>query len=149
MMDATEPRVLTREQVVEQASGDPDLAQIKQAAERIERDVLATTGLHLNYIVQRDPHGHWWCGQGPGASLYPGDDVEAFVADLADALSESVSESLAGLHRLDEARTWPRCPAHAHSLDPAVLDQVAVWRCSQDRDIAVPVGHLATLIEST
>jgi hypothetical protein len=143
-MQALERRgVLTRERVMEQAANDRDLAEIKAAVDRIEHDVVVTTGLELEYVVKRDAEGNWWCGNGPGASFYPGEGMEAFIVDLADALSEWVSERLAGLHRLDEARTWPRCPAHGHSLDPAVVDEVAVWQCGQDPRIAVPVGRLA------
>ena len=54
-----------------------------------------------------------------------GDVPEAFLVELADEQSFGVSEALAALGRIEDARRWPPCPVHDHSLDPRVVDGVA------------------------
>jgi len=97
---------------------------------RIEHDLMVTAGRTTRCrVVGPDENGKYWVGDGPMALFTPGQDVEVFVTDLADQLSEAICEDLANGGQIDLARIWPPCPLHEHSLDPAVVDGQAMWRC--------------------
>lgn len=60
-------------------------------------------------------------------------------------MSEEVSGALARDHRLEAAALWPPCPSHAHSLDPTVAQERAVWQCRDDHTIQFAIGSLREL----
>jgi hypothetical protein len=123
----------------------PDLhVVIRAAAERVERDIATTTGLTAEYFVTGpDEEGRYFAGNGPMAFYFPGEDLEEFTVDFADCLSEWVCETLADrVGRVREARTWPRCPVHEHSLDPALVGGAAVWECREDPAVRLRIGEL-------
>jgi len=90
-------------------------------------------------VAGPDENGEYQVGDGPMAFFTPGQDAEAFVTDLADQLSEAICEDLADHGQTDLARTWPPCPFHEHSLDPALVDGQATWRC-RDGAYRVRIG---------
>lgn len=120
------------------------LNALREATARLRADVRTTTGLDLPlWVYGPDPEdGHYEVGPGMLVMFSPGDDLEMLLAELADEQIEEVSEALAAAHRLDEARRWPPCPAHDHSLGPAVADGTAIWRCRQDPTIRIRIGDL-------
>jgi hypothetical protein len=120
------------------------LATIREYVRRVDRDVMATTSRPTRCRVYGPgPDGEYFVGDGPMATFLPGQDREEFLARLADELSEAVSEDLANRGDLSLAQSWPPCPEHGHSLDPAVVAGRAVWRCRSDNRIQVPIGSLA------
>jgi hypothetical protein len=134
----------TRERLAVMGDLPEPLRTVKAAADRVGHNVAVTVGLELEYSIRvPEADGSYWCG--PNAAYTSGDDIEGFVAVAADSLSEWVCETLVNLGRLDEARTWPRCPAHEHSLDPVESDGVAVWRCRDDPSILARVGDLPSV----
>jgi hypothetical protein len=131
----------------EQLDSSPDVPQqlgvLKVAVDRIRTDVATTTGLRLPYYLQGPgPEGEYRCGPGLVVSFWEGNDLETFVARVADEQSEWVSEELADRGKLEEARTWPHCPLHDHSLTPVVVDGEAVWQCRDDGSIRIRIGEL-------
>ena len=116
---------------------------VKASADRVAQDFTSTTGVDMDYIIfGPEDNGLYLCGNGPMGVYVPGGDVEQFVADVADKIGEWVTETLANMGRLEEARTWPRCPEHEHALDPVVLEGIAVWKCRDDPAIATRIGDL-------
>jgi hypothetical protein len=64
------------------------LAIVKATLDRIKADILVTTGLRLSFFVLGPgPDGEYECGPGWLVTLYPGDDIEAFTAEVADEQS--------------------------------------------------------------
>ena len=116
---------------------------VKASGDRVAHDFTSTTGLDMDYmIIGPEDNGMYLCGNGPMAGYLPGGDVEEFVAAVADSLGQWVTETLANMGRIEEARTWPRCSEHDHALDPVVLGGTAVWTCRDDQAIAVRIGDL-------
>jgi hypothetical protein len=42
------------------------------------------------------------------------------------------------------ADPWPRCGAHAHAAEPAILEERAVWGCPADDSVIAVIGELAS-----
>ncbi len=134
---------LTHNDVASQRDLADPLAVIRAATDRLERDIATTTGLTAEYFVTGpDEEGRYFAGNGPMAFYFPGEDLEEFTVDLADCVSEWVCETLADSGRVREARTWPRCPAHEHSLDPTLVGGAAVWKCRDDPAVKLRIGEL-------
>src|SRR5580692_2340279 len=94
---------------------------VKASADRVAHDFTSSTGVDMDYIiVGPEDNGMYLCANGPMAGYVPSGDVEEFVAAVADSLGQWVTETLANIGRVEEARTWPRCPEHDHALDPVV-----------------------------
>jgi hypothetical protein len=120
-------------------------AVAREAADRVKADIERTTGLNWEYRLERLPDGSYHCFQPTGGeipTISPGEDVEAATVEIAECHSGEVSEHLAEQHRLDEARVWPRCPEHEHSMDPRLVDGVAAWICRDDSTTRVRIGDL-------
>lgn len=115
------------------------------AADRVKADIERTTGLPWDYELRREAGGSYACYQPTGGvipHIMPGESVEEAAVEIADCHSGELAEHLAGQHRLDEARVWPRCPRHDHAMDPDLVDGLAFWVCRSDGTIRVRIGDL-------
>lgn len=113
---------------------------------RIADDLERTTGRHLEIVFgweQWSDHGYWAAayfldGARHGAfGLWPDDDPERTLADLADKLCEScLHEEIWG--------GWPLCPAHPARPMWATVGEGgrAVWRCEADPSDEAVIGDL-------
>jgi hypothetical protein len=147
-------------------------------ARRVFRDVEATTDLHLPWqvVVHEDepdwpalPSGvHdgiggivltdvpvpqlgrrtsafpqvWIETPHTGRSLPVMDDETEATGYLADLVQDDVIEEIHG--------AWPLCPRHPHPLELHDMDTARpTWRCPKTPDIAVPIGELAELGDSS
>jgi hypothetical protein len=136
-------RTFTPDQLSAMGDLSEPLRTVKASADRVAHDFTSTTGVDMDYIVcGPEDNGSYLCGNGPMASYVPGGDLEEFVAAVADSLGQWVTETLANMGRIEDARTWPRCPEHDHALDPVVLGGIAEWTCRDNRAIAIRTGDL-------
>lgn len=122
---------------------------LRVACGRVQDDIRTTAGVTWSYAIDGPgEYGQYFTVRPDGTRVeaYPEDDLETVTVEAADCQSDAVTETLVELGDLDFARTWPRCPAHDHSLDPALLNGRAVWRCRDDARIAAPIGQLTTLV---
>lgn len=90
-----------------------------------------------------DSEGGYHCYKdGNSTHFRPDVESEFFVARFANDVSDWVCETLADAGRIEEARNWPLCPRHIHSLDPQVAAGIGVWRCRDDTSVSIPIGAL-------
>ena len=134
--------------------GRPDLSNVRNAVRRVLTDVAATTGLEpTSSLCQDDDPGFvvvWIRVSGSGArgiSVDASYGAEELATQIADDASEEVAEALVELHRVDEARTWPKCPHHEHSLNPEFHPNLgAVWQCPSRPAVRIAIGSLADFV---
>jgi hypothetical protein len=77
-----------------------------------------------------------------GRSLPEMDDEADAIGYLADMVQEDVIDEIHG--------AWPQCPRHSHPLEVHYSDTARpVWKCPTTPDIAVAIGELARLGDSS
>lgn len=119
---------------------DGQLAIIRDCVMRIGHDLVVTAGRTARcHVTGTDENGGYQVGDGLMVPFTPGQDTDAFVAGLADQLSEAIYEDLAGRGQIGLARTWPPCPVREHPLDLALVGGQATWRC-RDGAYQVRIG---------
>jgi hypothetical protein len=123
---------------------------LRDALDVVIPEVERTTGLVLIVVDHGyvDPLGRDWTmllneeGHGLGLSVNEGDSPVQRLAHLADQVQEWAVEEL---WRQGLPATWPECPLHpnSHPLQPAVVDDKAVWSCPKDAEVVARIGELA------
>jgi hypothetical protein len=120
------------------------------ATEQALRPVLADLERQHPGLVRIDPspdHPDISCwilaADGTGTGVWSSDAVTGAdaVVLLADQVQEVVCEAL---WSVGKPASWPVCPDHPvnHPLDPAVVGDVATWRCPKNGRGVAPIGRL-------
>lgn len=67
-------------------------------------------------------------------ALHGAQSIAEIAVDILDQVQDDVIDELWG--------AWPVCPGHQHPMSPTVVEDMAMWTCPAETDIAVPIGHL-------
>ena len=111
-------------------------AAYDDALHRVLADLSRTTTIRTPVSVDFTEQGFPYSFGTRHQSWLPRvEDAELATVELADRLQEDVLEELWG-------RPWPMCPGHPHPCAPALVDEVAVWRCPDDDMVVERIGGL-------
>lgn len=118
-------------------------ATLERSLEVVERDVSTggITGMLRLVTLDWDGGGHArveFQGGHHGNGIPPsaGNDLQGALADVADAVQETIMELT--------WKVWPVCATHDRGLRVELDHGIAVWRCTGDgTHIVAPVGELS------
>lgn len=115
--------------------------EIREALDRVVRDVTATTQLRPKGRLSSEPDGSWlvvvdWREDGTTGwsdGEWPAAATEELATTIADWVQHEVERSL--------QLPWPQCPRHRHQLQPS-REPPGRWSCPFDSDLGIEIGQL-------
>ncbi|MBI4728468.1 MAG: hypothetical protein HY775_03070 [Acidobacteria bacterium] len=115
----------------------------------MRRDVLATTRLTDDIVPRLTPEGIEYVVTRLGVPIGSRGVAlrdEDRISPSAGAITVLLADLIQHYYVIDELwEAWPKCPAHEHPLEAAVVKNEAVWRCPADGSAWAPIGELGSL----